>query len=257
MLDALDRQGKTVSYYALDLSEKELKRTLADVPEGTFKHVKCFGLLGTYDDGLAWLKQPKNVKRPKTILSLGSSIGNFSRDEAPDFLSGFADILSADDHFLLGLDCCTDPERVYHAYNDRDGVTHDFILNGLVHANELLGHEAFNLSDWKVIGEYDEPTDRHQAFVVPNKDVDIDGVLIQAGERVRIEESYKYNEALSLDLWRGAGIAAGVSWQNQTGDYCKLALFLNPSQSCITMSHILPYHTTSVCSTGDTYALQR
>jgi uncharacterized SAM-dependent methyltransferase len=64
--------------------ESELERTLAAVPEGAFKHVKCFGLLGTYDDGLEWLKQKKNASRPKIIVSLGSSIGNVSLSKAMD-----------------------------------------------------------------------------------------------------------------------------------------------------------------------------
>ena len=68
LLDALERANKSVSYYALDLMYDELVRTLALVPEGTYKHVRCAGLWGTYDDGLAWLKQPKNVARPKAIL---------------------------------------------------------------------------------------------------------------------------------------------------------------------------------------------
>jgi hypothetical protein len=72
-LQALEDAGKDVEYYALDLSRKELERTLAQVPQ--FKHVVCRGLLGTYDDGREWLKHPELVDRPKCILSLGSSIG--------------------------------------------------------------------------------------------------------------------------------------------------------------------------------------
>lgn len=43
----------------------------------SFKYVSCHGLLGTYDDGREWLKQPHLASRPKTILHLGSSIGLF------------------------------------------------------------------------------------------------------------------------------------------------------------------------------------
>lgn len=96
----------------------ELVRTLALVPEGSFKHVHCAGLWGTYDDGLAWLKQPKNSERPKTILSMGSSIGNFTPSEAVDFLAQFAAELKPDDLMLIALDGCQDPDKVYHAYNE-------------------------------------------------------------------------------------------------------------------------------------------
>jgi len=71
LLDALERAQKKVSYYALDLMKSELERTLADVP--LYKHVKCFGLHGTYDDGLDWLQREEHAAKPKAILSLGSS----------------------------------------------------------------------------------------------------------------------------------------------------------------------------------------
>lgn len=73
LLQALDAAGKVVDYYALDLSLTELRRTLEQVP--AFKHVRCHGLHGTYDDGLDWLKLPENQSRPKCVMSLGSSIG--------------------------------------------------------------------------------------------------------------------------------------------------------------------------------------
>ena len=75
LLHALEAARKDVDYYALDLSSKELKRTLEQVPR--FKHVRCHGLLGTYEDGLDWLKLPQNKSRPKCVMSLGSSIGGW------------------------------------------------------------------------------------------------------------------------------------------------------------------------------------
>jgi uncharacterized SAM-dependent methyltransferase len=79
LLQALDAAGKVIDYYALDLSLKELRRTLEQVP--AFKHVRCHGLHGTYDDGLDWLKLPENQSRPKCVMSLGSSIGQFPVQE--------------------------------------------------------------------------------------------------------------------------------------------------------------------------------
>lgn len=178
-----------MTYFALDLMQSELDRTLADVPEGTFQHVECAGLLGTYDDGLEWLKRPENAARPKTILSLGSSIGNFIPEEAAEFIAQFAAELGLDDMMLVGLDGCLDPKSVFHAYNDRNGVTHEFTMNGLRHANRLLGYEAFDMDNWRAVGEYDSVGSRHRAFVAPQRDTIVEGVLVKQGEKVRIEES--------------------------------------------------------------------
>ena len=111
LLEALEMMGQPFYYYALDLSLSELERTLSDIP--TYDNVRTFGLHGTYDDGLEWLKQEGNSEKPKCIMSLGSSIGNFTREEAHGFLKGFADVLNSEtDSLLIGLDGCQDKERV-------------------------------------------------------------------------------------------------------------------------------------------------
>lgn len=129
---------------------------------------------------------------------------------------------------LIGIDSCKNPGRVYHAYNDKSNVTHQFILNGLKHANRLMGHEAFKLDEWEVIGEYDEIAGRHHAFVAPLKDVIIENVNVLKGERIRIEESYKYSRDEILELWEGARFAENTIWSNERGDYGKHSIFTAP-----------------------------
>lgn len=184
-----------------------------------YRHVKCFGLYGTYDNALEWLKLSNAKSKPKTILWLGSSLGNFKRHEVPPFLSNFGDVMQAGDTMLIGIDSCKDPKRVYRAYNDREGITHKFILNGLKHANEVMGETAFHLDDWEAVGEYDQDAGRHQAFVSPRKDVVIDGVKILQGERIKIEESYKYSREEVKELWERAKLAENTVWGSSRGDY--------------------------------------
>ncbi|KAL1652125.1 hypothetical protein SLS58_000250 [Diplodia intermedia] len=219
LLQALEKQQKDVDYFALDLSLPELERTLAEVPSQSYNHVTCYGLHGTYDDGMEWMKRPEIASRPKTVLWIGSSVGNFKRDEAGPFLQSVTDSLQTGDKLLIGIDACKDPERVYHAYNDRDNVTHDFILNGLKNANRILGSEQFKPGEWEVIGEYDSQNGRHHAFVSPLKNVTIDGVDIEAGERLRIEESYKYSAEETRQLWEIGQVAEGARWTNKAGNY--------------------------------------
>lgn len=191
------------------------------MPHGTYRHVKCAGLHGTYDDGLEWLKSAELQGTPKTILWLGSSLGNFKRHEAGPFLRAVANSLRAGDTMLVGIDACNDPKKIFHAYNDKDGWTHKFILNGLEHANRLDPSVHFDVEDWDVVGEYmyDIHGGRHHAFVVPKRDVFVDGVRITQGERVRIEESYKYSAAETKRLWEATGFVESTQWANRTGDY--------------------------------------
>ena len=218
---AIDNLERDVDYYALDLSEAELRRTLTAVPHGRFKHVKCYGLHGTYNDGLEWLKSPEIAKRPKSVLSMGSSIGNFTKAEASSFLEALSSAIRPGDRLLIGIDSCKDPKKVFHAYNDTDGITHRFILNGLEHANQLLGSDDFDLSSWRVIGEYRYDADggRHVAFVTPTQDVAIDGILVRKDEQIQIEQSSKFSPDEANQLFNNAGLLQGAKWTNETGDY--------------------------------------
>ncbi|KAF2492218.1 hypothetical protein BU16DRAFT_529576 [Lophium mytilinum] len=220
LLQAIERVEKSVEYYALDLDLDELKRTFSAIPATGYKHVKCFGLHGTYDDGLEWLKSPHARGKAKTILWLGSSIGNFRRDEAQAFLKGYQNALEEGDLMLIGIDACKDSSRVYDAYNDKQEVTHHFILNGLVHASRILGQgNIFNLEDWKVIGEFNSTDDCHQAFLSPVRDVSVDGISIRKGERIRIEESHKYSADETSSLFRVTGLTREGKWSTKRGDY--------------------------------------
>jgi uncharacterized SAM-dependent methyltransferase len=134
-------------------------------------------------------------------------------------LAAFCDAISPGDTMLIGIDSCKEPERVFHAYNDREGVTRDFTLNGLKHANRIMGETVFNLEDWDAVGAYNKEAGGHQAFVSPKRDVQIDGVKINKGERIRIEESYKYSTEEIEHLWVEAGLVSNTVFSNSTGNY--------------------------------------
>lgn len=150
---------------------------------------------------------------------MGSSIGNLNRLEAADFLKGFSKILRGQDTMLIGIDACQDNDKVFRAYNDREGKTHQFLLNGLSHANRLSGREVFRKGDWEVIGEYDEEAGRHQAFVSPLRDVMVEGIPVEAGERIRIEESYKYSLVQSTELWEKAQLIPQARFGDNLDQY--------------------------------------
>ena len=200
---------------------RELQRTLRAIPDGTFTHVTCHGLFGTYDDGLAWLTRTENKVKTKCILSLGSSVGNFRRKDAANFLRDFAEALGPADSMLIGLDACQREDRVYKAYNDSDGITHKFYRNGLFHANRLLGYDAFKPKEWNVVGVYNESEGRHEAYFTPVADVRVEDCILKKGEKILLEEAHKYSAAQSEMLWHSAGLNPVASFGNQKDDYRK------------------------------------
>ncbi|KAJ0310882.1 hypothetical protein Brms1b_008439 [Colletotrichum noveboracense] len=153
----------------------------------------------------------QNISPESMVIELGS---NFERYDAAGFLKHFSDVLAPSDKMLIGLDGCGDPAKVYHAYNDKHGITHEFILNGLTNANEILGQEAFKLKDWEVIGEYvyDDEGGRHQAFFSPVRDTYVLGTLIRQHERIQVEQSLKYSQRGAENLWSMAGLVETGRW---------------------------------------------
>ena len=228
LLRECERTKKKVDYYALDLSLVELQRTFAEISPKSFTYVGFHGLHGTYDDAVSWLKSPENRKRPTVVMSMGSSIGNFGRSSAAEFLGGFSKLLAPSDFLLIGLDACKNQEKVFRAYNDTEGITRQFYENGLLHANAVLGFEAFKADEWEILTEYDNREGRHQACYAPKFDVVINGTKIPKGDKLLFEEAWKYDRDERDELWRNADLISQVEFGNSTDDYREL-LSLVPS----------------------------
>lgn len=163
-------------------------------------------------------------------MSLGSTIGSFTRPEAAEFLSGFAASLNckasssdpqhvAESTILVGLDGCQVREKVYSAYNDSGGRNWRFILNALDHANNVLGYKAFEKSAWDVRGGWDAIAGSHNQYLVPRQDLVFEGRRFERGSRILIVQSFKYTLMEKLNLWKAAGLAEKAYWLNGDGSY--------------------------------------
>ncbi|PCG89585.1 Methyltransferase, domain of unknown function DUF2260 [Penicillium occitanis (nom. inval.)] len=224
LLEALDELGRDVDYFALDVSLPELQRTLALVPPGHFNHVRCFGLLGTYDDGREWLNKPEIQSRPKTLLSLGSTLGSFQRHEVADFLKSFCtpdNAAGRSPSYLIGFDGCKDANRVFKAYNDPEGANQRFVKNGLCRANQILGYDAFDLNHWHVKGIWEAENGRHSQYYYPDTDLslgDRDGMqFVPAGKSILAIQSHKYDVKDQNELTEKAGLDIVDSWSSGQG----------------------------------------
>lgn len=154
-------------------------------------------------------------------MTLGSSIGNFTRESAAQFLAEFKKVLTASDTILVGLDGCQQPDRVYRAYNDTPKTTEKFYRNGLSHANAILGYEAFKQHEWQIEGLYDDKQNRHQASYVALTSIETRDFSFEKGEKIRLEDAFKYSQVDSDRLWHEAGLVLQMAYGNKTNDYCK------------------------------------
>lgn len=72
----------------------------------------------------------------------GSTIGNFTRDEAVDFLRRVASVCGRGGRLLVGVDLQKDLSVLLPAYNDAAGVTAEFNKNALRHMQREHGFEV-------------------------------------------------------------------------------------------------------------------
>ncbi|KAJ2792435.1 hypothetical protein GGI18_000399 [Coemansia linderi] len=134
--------------------------------------------------------------RRKTVLWLGSPIGNFACDGAVQFIAGISDsALTANDAFIVGMDRQKAPEIIMDAYHDSQGITAD----------------VFDEAKYSYVGGSDEETGQRNAFLEALEDTlvkwpseiaaqvkelcgDSGDLLLQRGERIYIESSQKYSD---------------------------------------------------------------
>lgn len=150
----------------------------------------------------------------------GSSIGNFTPDEAMRFLRQAAQWLrgapgAPAGGMLVGVDLVKDPARLHAAYNDAAGVTAAFNLNLLARANRELGAD-FDLDQFAHYAFYQPVQQRIEMHLVSRRaqQVRLGGLTFDfdEGEALHTENSYKYSVSGFRALARQAGYLPGPAW---------------------------------------------
>ncbi|MGA7366098.1 MAG: L-histidine N(alpha)-methyltransferase [Candidatus Sulfotelmatobacter sp.] len=157
-------------------------------------------------------------------LYIGTSIGNFSPEEAQLILRNLFSQLQTGDAFLLGTDMVKDERTLLAAYDDNDGVTAAFNLNILHRLNRELGanfdaacfrHRAFWNSIESRIEMHLEST-REQHVSIEHADLDIH---FMQRETIHTENSYKFTDQGIRSLLDEAGFAIRGAWKDGRGWY--------------------------------------
>jgi dimethylhistidine N-methyltransferase len=166
--------------------------------------------------------QPLRLPRPRrpsarTVAFFpGSTIGNFTHDEAKGFLGRVADLVGQGGGLLVGIDRKKDPKVIEAAYNDSLGVTAAFNLNILRRLNEIGAD--FDLSGFRHDAPYVEAEGRIEMHLVSQREQSVrigDATIDFApGERVVTEHSHKYDLEQFEDMARFAGFRLSHHWSD-------------------------------------------
>ncbi|MEY4751875.1 MAG: hypothetical protein RIQ60_4089 [Pseudomonadota bacterium] len=156
----------------------------------------------------------------------GSSIGNFTPNEALAFLGRSAGLLHGGG-LLIGIDLVKDPAVLHAAYNDAQGVTAAFNLNLLMRARRELGCEFAADGFWHH-ATYNPLLSRIEMHLVSRRAqvVQLQGerYALGAGVTLHTENSYKYTVAGFQALAHQAGYTPGTCWLDEREWFCVMWL---------------------------------
>lgn len=156
-------------------------------------------------------------KKRALVLFLGSNLGNFTYEEAREFMAALRQILKPADALLLGTDLKKDQRVLINAYDDATGVTAAFNLNLLARLNRELAAD-FDLRKFKHKAVYNEIEGRVEMHLeslltqtVNLRKLDLT-VQFEIGETIHTENSYKFNLEDLRHLAEVSGFDLRQSW---------------------------------------------
>lgn len=194
-LERFTQAGLDFQYVPIDISASSMN-VLVETVDARFPDLNTQGLVGDYFHGLKWLN--RRYRRRNLVLFLGSSIGNFTREESCFFLSGAWKCLNHDDQMLIGFDLKKDIDVLLRAYNDSLGLTSRFNLNLLERINRELGG-CFDGAKFRHFGTYDAFSSSMESYLVSQErqSVFIEQIGrsfdFEAWEPIHTEHSCKYS----------------------------------------------------------------
>ena len=206
-------------YVPIDVSGEHLRRTSRALAE-EYPRVKVLPLCADFTRPLR-LPAHQGAATRRVVYFPGSTLGNFTVEEATLLLRRTADLCGRGGGFLVGVDLQKHPRLIEAAYNDRQGVTAAFNRNILVRINRELGAD-FDIKQFAHRALYNVARRRIEMHLVSCSDqtVHVGGMrfFFAEGESIHTENSYKFDLGTMAELAEAGGFAVERVWTDQ-GQY--------------------------------------
>ncbi len=181
-----------VQYVAVDISAEYLREALNSLRS----LYPAINMLALGQDLAEPLVLPEGVRQEKRLFFYpGSSIGNFTPEQAERFLRALHAQCRRDGGLLIGVDLVKDKPILDAAYDDALGVTAAFNLNLLNQVNAVLGSD-FDVRDWQHRAFFSPQRSRVEMHLEARRAVSVTwpggARVFNPGERIHTENSYKY-----------------------------------------------------------------
>ncbi|MCP9802049.1 L-histidine N(alpha)-methyltransferase [Cyanobium sp. T1G-Tous] len=208
------------AYVALDISADHLQQSCVDL-QARHPAVPVLGICCDYSALRQLPEHPLLSGRRLLGFYPGSSIGNFSPEEAQALLRQLGQLLGPGARLLIGIDQPKAVERLEAAYNDAAGVSAAFARNLLVRLNrDLAGN--FNPDAFAYSARW-QPEHSRIAMALMSRQaqsVQLAGEIwnFAAGEPLITEYSVKYGPAEFTALAERAGWRPLGRWSDPADD---------------------------------------
>jgi len=203
-------------YVAVDISVEFLRQSLQclqrEHPQMRMAGVGLdFSTALTLPEGL--------IQAPAVVFYPGSSIGNFSPEQACALLQQ-ARTAAQGGALLIGVDLVKPVDILEAAYDDALGITAAFNLNLLNHLNRLLGAD-FQLREWQHLAVFNPAESRIEMHLEARCSLTVRWPggerRFTADERIHTENSYKWTPEGFEVLLRKAGFGHSRLWSDAQG----------------------------------------
>lgn len=214
ILEALCRRQHT-SYCPIEISPTAL--AMCERELGDIDCVSIVGFEREYLDGLLEVAARRQDGERLLVLFLGSTIGNFDRPAAAEFLQRIRRILQRGDALLLGTDLEKPIPLLLDAYDDPLGVTAAFNLNLLARINRELDGD-FLLHNFEHVARYNTEvrsiemhlrSKKKQTVRIRQADL---CVHFEQNETIWTESSHKYARHEMFHIAEQAGFRCEAQW---------------------------------------------
>ncbi len=179
-------------YVPVDISPAELQRCVRRLRQ-RFPNLPITPLCTDYTS--SWHLSDIGHEGRTVAYFPGSTIGNFSPDEAASFLARLAAQLGPRGSLLVGVDLVKAPHLLEAAYNDREGVTAAFNLNLLRRINRECGAD-FDLGGFEHRAVYQPRHERVEMRLISQQQQTVHlpdlQLHFEPGDAIVTEHSYKY-----------------------------------------------------------------
>ena len=208
------------AYVALDISSAHLAAACARLQQ-QHPQVPVLGVCCDYSALQHLPEHPLLQRQPRLGFYPGSSLGNFSPEEARGLLAQMAQLLGPGARLLIGIDQPKAVDRLEAAYNDAAGVSAAFARNLLVRLNQDLGGD-FDPRAFSYEAHWQNEHSRIAMALVSGSDQDVQLAgcpwHFAAGEPLITEYSVKYTPQAFARLAASAGWQLQHSWTDPAAD---------------------------------------